>query len=429
MRLTGRRWATAFVASMLAHAGVVAVVSWQSPAPGAGPAGPGVIRVFLDQAGGASASVATGISGVPEAEMVSAAETAAGPPIEEALSEGAAATPRSVETVDPETVTQAAAPDEAALVEPAGSGEASEPEAIAAAGTAAEVPVEEAPSASPEAAEQAVLPADTSATGVMASVEAPAGLVPVEAIEAVVRQAEDSRIPMTEATIAKAPDTETIGVAEAVTGPPIEEAIPTSPKRVAPAPEPADSIEAEAAARVSTTIDPAPPGTDVDLVQPIQPARDLPARRLVSAATGGPLEEAVGRVASASPPGESDFGRSGTPAVGSGARIETKGSRAAHDVYLGKVLQRIARFKRYPREARRDGVAGKVMVRFTVLADGSLESPQLTGSSGDSRLDRAALDMLSRASPFPPIPRSLGMDKLELSLPVQFSLSRKRTLF
>ena len=93
------------------------------------------------------------------------------------------------------------------------------------------------------------------------------------------------------------------------------------------------------------------------------------------------------------------------------------------------VLRHITRFKRYPRSARRDGAVGKVMLRFTILADGQLVSPELTGSSGDRRLDRAALQMLSRASPFPPIPRSLGREMVELSLPVQFSLDQKRSLF
>ena len=74
--------------------------------------------------------------------------------------------------------------------------------------------------------------------------------------------------------------------------------------------------------------------------------------------------------------------------------------QAVHDEYLRKVLARIARFKRYPRDARRDGVVGEVMVRFPILHDGSLQSRQLADSSGDSRLDLATLDMLSR-SPAP----------------------------
>ena len=117
------------------------------------------------------------------------------------------------------------------------------------------------------------------------------------------------------------------------------------------------------------------------------------------------------------------------PVPGSGMQAVEIGSPAAHESYLKEIRSRLIRFKRYPRAARRDGVVGEVTVRFTILADGSLQSPYLLVSSGDDRLDQAALRMLSRAQPFPPVPRGLGKDKLELSLPVEFSLSRGRSLF
>lgn len=121
--------------------------------------------------------------------------------------------------------------------------------------------------------------------------------------------------------------------------------------------------------------------------------------------------------------------RASVKATGTGQRVETGGNPAARQSYLAEVLARIARHKRYPREARHDGVTGVVTVTFTITANGTVLTQQVSGSSGDHRLDRAALDMLLRASPLPPIPRDMGVASLELTLPVEFSLNQKRKLF
>lgn len=118
-----------------------------------------------------------------------------------------------------------------------------------------------------------------------------------------------------------------------------------------------------------------------------------------------------------------------TRATGTGERIETGGDPGARQSYLKQVLALIARHKRYPRDARRDGATGVVTVSFVILANGALQAPRVVESSGDGRLDQAALDMLRRSSPFPPIPRELETDRLKLTLPVEFSLHQRRSLF
>jgi len=90
------------------------------------------------------------------------------------------------------------------------------------------------------------------------------------------------------------------------------------------------------------------------------------------------------------------------------------------------VAAQIARNKRYPREARQDGVTGVVTVRFTIQKNGKVITQRVVTSSGDRRLDEAALEMLSRASPFPYIPESMGVEALTLTLPVEFSLHQKQ---
>lgn len=91
--------------------------------------------------------------------------------------------------------------------------------------------------------------------------------------------------------------------------------------------------------------------------------------------------------------------------------------------YLKVVMSRLNAQKRYPRAARRRGATGVARVRFTILADGSMESSELVESSGNRHLDKESLGMLSRAEPFPPIPKSLQQNRVELQIPVVFTLN------
>ena len=400
---------------------------------------------------------------------VAVVETTVAPPVQVTASAREPATTMPIQIVDAKTATQTSVPDNAAPVEAAvhiTNIEAAESEVFTVVETAAETAVEEASTTNVPAAipsieiadaseafaatetaivlpvEEAVVPAPaepvrqepppatTSETDVIAPAVAPAGSAPVETIETVVQPGEDSALPTLEATAVEVPDTWEATVAEAATSSPIEEVNSTAPQRAAPARQPDDSVDAKLIVQVETTVDPAPRNANVEPAEHAGPVRGSQAQHPAFAATVEPPEEVAKRTVIASPlPEEDDSGRAAIPALGSGTRVEAGGNRGAHQGYLRRVLERIARFKRYPREARRDGVVGKVMVRFTILADGSVQSRHLASSSGDSRLDQAALEMLSRASPFPPIPRSLAMGKLELSLPVEFSLSRRRTLF
>ncbi len=116
--------------------------------------------------------------------------------------------------------------------------------------------------------------------------------------------------------------------------------------------------------------------------------------------------------------------RPSTQATGTGQQLETGGDPAARQGYYAQVMAQIARHKRYPRSARREGATGVATVTFVIAADGSLQTQLLKRSSGDERLDKEALAMLKRASPFPPIPKAIGDGPLKLTLPIEFSLHR-----
>lgn len=67
------------------------------------------------------------------------------------------------------------------------------------------------------------------------------------------------------------------------------------------------------------------------------------------------------------------------------------------------LLKRIEEAKRYPDQARRLGMEGVAEVEFRVAGDGSVESVTVVKSSGFPLLDRASIETIKRAAPFPPV--------------------------
>jgi len=76
--------------------------------------------------------------------------------------------------------------------------------------------------------------------------------------------------------------------------------------------------------------------------------------------------------------------------------------------YPGKVQKRIRRAVRVPDEYKRMGEAISVRLRLTIDGTGRLSSVSVAGSSGIPDLDKAALDGVRRAAPFPPLPPEWG---------------------
>ena len=89
-----------------------------------------------------------------------------------------------------------------------------------------------------------------------------------------------------------------------------------------------------------------------------------------------------------------------------------------------RVQDWLAQHRHYPRAARRSGAEGTVWVRFVLDRGGTLQGSEILESSGHAVLDRAALDLLQRAAPFPALPSDLAMDEIELVLPIEYDLTR-----
>jgi protein TonB len=112
-------------------------------------------------------------------------------------------------------------------------------------------------------------------------------------------------------------------------------------------------------------------------------------------------------------------GGNAAAASGSGSGL---GSRHARHPYFGKLKIWLNAHKTYPAALKKAKAQGTVVLTFTISRSGELLSSRIVTGSGQPGLDQAALDMLQRSSPMPPLPDELGLDTLTLTIPVEYSL-------
>lgn len=108
-----------------------------------------------------------------------------------------------------------------------------------------------------------------------------------------------------------------------------------------------------------------------------------------------------------------------TPAPASASEVQ------AAQNWQGRLLQHIARYKRYPHAARRQGEEGVVRIRVRIDGGGNILTQTLTGHCTDT-LDQAALQTLQQAQPLPAPPAHLlNNGSVEFVLPFQYSLAER----
>jgi len=90
--------------------------------------------------------------------------------------------------------------------------------------------------------------------------------------------------------------------------------------------------------------------------------------------------------------------------------------------YEAALLAWLERHKVYPYRARLRGIEGEVRLRLVIAGDGRLDAATIVGHSGQGALDRAALDLASRAEPYPPPP---GAARRIFDVPIVFALARR----
>ena len=102
----------------------------------------------------------------------------------------------------------------------------------------------------------------------------------------------------------------------------------------------------------------------------------------------------------------------------SSGQARSGGDTTARSAYLGALRSRLERSKISPRS----GVVGTVVVHFVVDASGNVVSREVSVSSGYKILDDAAVASIDKAAPFPPMPKGLNQNQIDVSVPYRFSV-------
>lgn len=94
----------------------------------------------------------------------------------------------------------------------------------------------------------------------------------------------------------------------------------------------------------------------------------------------------------------------------------------AKNQYLGYIRQSIDEHKSYPKNAKRLGQMGTVEITFTVMADGTITNVRVKQTSNFELLDKAAADILITLAKVRPIPKELGKESWEITLPIVYEI-------
>jgi len=248
---------------------------------------------------------------------------------------------------------------------------------------------------------------DQAPRGVMVSLDSlDPGLPPQSAVESTPDEAVE-------------PDLQAASAPEATTS-----SAPTAPlNSAAQIPEAATDIGPEPATSNSQDIAPASSPANADSAPAQTPQTATP--RVADAVTIrpqnvteslSPQEQVTARAAD-----PSDFaGNASTPESANGAYGSAE---EATDDYIVRLRAWLSRHKQYPMAARNQEIEGTVRLYLVIDDNGNILSQRIVESSGSPMLDEAARQMLERSQPLPRMPMSMRRNRLELVVPVVFSLS------
>ena len=120
-------------------------------------------------------------------------------------------------------------------------------------------------------------------------------------------------------------------------------------------------------------------------------------------------------------------GKAGTQdspdAWNSAADASAGGMAGTEADYASVLLAWLERHKEYPRAAQQRCQQGVVLLYIVIDKRGRVIDSRIHESPGRRLLDDAALAMLERAQPLPPIPDDIHKERLEFVVPVQFFIT------
>jgi protein TonB len=171
-------------------------------------------------------------------------------------------------------------------------------------------------------------------------------------------------------------------------------------------------------------VEPLPPF----LAHLIRPRAEKPAPPVFTIASGAPPQAPAPLPASAAKASPMVGGTSGNGPMGqaaSGNGISGNGGALAgclDPVWMRAVTERVRQFFYYPAEALAVRATGVVTMHFSVRRNGQIERLEITKSSGNDGLDKAATDIMHKAQPLPPIPDRMHTDRVDGDLPINFGV-------
>lgn len=98
------------------------------------------------------------------------------------------------------------------------------------------------------------------------------------------------------------------------------------------------------------------------------------------------------------------------------------GNPGATRDYIAQLAAILTRYKRYPRRAKSRRQQGVGRLYFAVDTQGRVIASSLRQSSGYPLLDDEILAIVARVGRFPPIPDDLGQTRVDVVVPIRFSL-------
>ena len=95
---------------------------------------------------------------------------------------------------------------------------------------------------------------------------------------------------------------------------------------------------------------------------------------------------------------------------------------AARNLYGGLLTKEISKHKQYPKVAQMRGWQGEVLLELQLDGNGNMLSAKVKNSSSYEALDKQALEMVKKASPFPAPPDALKGRSFVILVPIPFRL-------
>ncbi|OLS59886.1 energy transducer TonB [Pseudomonas putida] len=196
--------------------------------------------------------------------------------------------------------------------------------------------------------------------------------------------------------------------------PPMPEPAPPPPPQVVTPPQPPAPVEEPPLPKLVEA-----PKPKIAIPKPAKPkAKPQPPK---PEQKEEPKEKPVEQEVADAPPSPAPATKSAAPAPSVPSNSQAKAT------WQSELLNHLAKFKRYPEDARRRGQTGITQLRFVVDSEGRVVSYELVGKSGSASLDRATLEMIRRAQPLPAPPKDiLTNGVIDLKAPFVFSLEKNR---